>query len=61
MARKESTKTFKFASALSEHGWNVAASQPASGSNVWIEARRVLESLPERPPPVLAMMYSLFQ
>lgn len=32
-------------------------SQPAAGSNVWMEARTVFASLPDLPPPVLAVMY----
>jgi hypothetical protein len=46
----------RFARARSEHGWKVVASQPAAGSKVWIEARTVFESLPDRPPPVFAVM-----
>ena len=40
---------FLLASAPSEHGWNVAESQPAVGSKVWIETRTVFESK-ARPP-----------
>ena len=34
----------------------MVASQPAAGSKVWMDVRTVLASLPERPPPVLAVM-----
>ena len=57
MDRKESTYVLRFASALSEQGWNVAASHPAAGSKVWMDARTVLASLPDLPPPVLAVTY----
>ena len=49
----------RFESALSEHGWKVVASHPAAASKVWMEARTEFESLPERPPPVLEVMYPL--
>ena len=40
----------------SEQGWNVVESQPACGSKVWIDASTVFASMPERPPPVFAVM-----
>ena len=54
---KESTYETKFANARSEHGWNVVESQPAVGSNVWMDASTVLASIPDRPPPVFAVIY----
>lgn len=52
----------RFASALSLHGWNVAGSQPASGSKVWIDARTVFASIRERPlSAVFAAMNLPFQ
>jgi len=47
-SQNASTYTLRLARALSEQGWNVAASQPASASKVWIEANAVLESIPVR-------------
>ena len=52
----ESTYIFKLANALSEQGWKVVASHPAAGSNVWIDAKALFASLPDRPPPVFEVM-----
>ncbi len=57
MDRKASVNTLWFASALSLHGWNVVASHPTEGSNVAIEARTVLASLPLRPLFSLTIEY----
>ena len=45
-------ENFRLESARSEHGWNVAESQPSDGSKFKTETVRGAAPIPERPPVV---------
>ncbi|SRR6266702_284089 len=49
---KASPTTLRLESARSEHGWNVAESQPSVGSKLITETVRGAAPMPERPPDV---------
>src|SRR6266702_2042693 len=57
---KASPTTLRLESARSEHGWNVAESQPSVGSKLITETVRGAEPILERPPDVtLVIVVSL--